>query len=218
MSDDRETRYSLGELTNAAGVSIRTVRYYIGEGLLPPPITAGPQSHYTQAHFDRLRLIGRLKTAYLPLREIRRRLTALDDDEVQQLLAEEDDDPPVAEASSPAYPPEEPIDSAASYVSRLLRRQPRQSAPVPQPPPAAGMLTRSLEEPARAPTAPPLMRGSTEFFPDTAYRDRDAEPDLSPWRRIRLGDDAELLIREEAYDRNRARIDWLIGWARKVFR
>ena len=41
-----------------------------------------------------------------------------------------------------------------------------------------------------------------------------AEP--GAWRRIAIGDDAELLIREEAYHRRRDKVDWLIEWARKV--
>ena len=77
-------RLTLGELTAAADVSVRTVRYYIAEGLLPPPEGSGPGSAYTQGHLDRLRLIQRLKEAYLPLKEIRRRLSGLSDDEVQE--------------------------------------------------------------------------------------------------------------------------------------
>ena len=68
-------------------MSVRTVRYYIAEGLLPPPEGSGPGSSYTQGHLDRLRLIQRLKEAYLPLKEIRRRLSGLSDDEVRSLLA-----------------------------------------------------------------------------------------------------------------------------------
>src|SRR3954451_7366083 len=76
------------DLTEAAGASVRTVRYYISEGLLPPPEGSGPGSAYTPAHLDRLRLIQRLKEAYLPLKEIRRRLSGLDDDGVRKLLIE----------------------------------------------------------------------------------------------------------------------------------
>jgi hypothetical protein len=36
------------------------------------------------------------------------------------------------------------------------------------------------------------------------------------WRRVPLGDDAELLIRESAYRRRRDRVDWLVAWAKKV--
>src|SRR4051794_15916726 len=77
---------SLRELTDTAGVSIRTVRYYIAEGLLPPPEGSGPSSFYSEAHLDRLQLIHRLKEAYLPLKEIRRRLAGLDEDGVRTML------------------------------------------------------------------------------------------------------------------------------------
>ncbi|MER3438078.1 MAG: hypothetical protein C4346_11115, partial [Chloroflexota bacterium] len=80
--------YSLAELAEEAGVSVRTVRYYIAEGLLPPAHIAGARSSYTQAHLDRLRLIGQLKAAYLPLKEIRRRLAGLDDEEVHRLVTD----------------------------------------------------------------------------------------------------------------------------------
>jgi DNA-binding transcriptional MerR regulator len=82
-----DTRYSLADLTDRAGVSVRTVRYYIAEGLLPPPLGSGPASFYTQAHLDRLRLIGKLKDAYLPLKEIRKRLDGVEDAELPGLLA-----------------------------------------------------------------------------------------------------------------------------------
>jgi hypothetical protein len=49
-----------------------------------------------------------------------------------------------------------------------------------------------------------------------------ASPELDlapePWRRVRLGDDAELLIRESTYQQRQDRVDWLIRWARRVFR
>jgi hypothetical protein len=34
---------------------------------------------------------------------------------------------------------------------------------------------------------------------------------------VPLGDDAELLIREDAYQRKQERVEWLVRWARKVF-
>ena len=43
-----------------------------------------------QQAIDRLRLIQRLKEAYLPLKEIRRRLSGLSDDEVRGLLTADD--------------------------------------------------------------------------------------------------------------------------------
>ena len=74
MENEGTREYSIGELAEEAGVSTRTIRYYVSEGLLPPPVGAGPNSRYTDAHLRQLGIIGRLKEQYLPLREIRRRL------------------------------------------------------------------------------------------------------------------------------------------------
>ena len=62
----------LTELADRAGVSIRTVRYYIQQGLLPKPEARGPGAHYTEEHLDRLLLVKRLQREHLPLAEIRR--------------------------------------------------------------------------------------------------------------------------------------------------
>jgi hypothetical protein len=52
--------------------------------------------------------------------------------------------------------------------------------------------------------------------PAAASPELDAPPE--PWRRVRLGADAELLIRESVYEQRQDRVDWLIRWARRVFR
>jgi DNA-binding transcriptional MerR regulator len=56
--------YPIRELAERAGVSVRTVRYYIQEGLLPAPDTQGRFASYTEEHLDRLELIRRLKEAF----------------------------------------------------------------------------------------------------------------------------------------------------------
>ncbi len=68
---------ALDDLCEQAGVTVRTVRYYISEGLLPPPTGAGSNARYGQEHLDRLAIIADLKDRYLPLREIRRTLDGL---------------------------------------------------------------------------------------------------------------------------------------------
>ncbi len=57
----------LEEVAKAAGVSPRTVRYYIQRGLLPPPRFRGPDTAYGDEHVTRLRAIRRLQDAYWPL-------------------------------------------------------------------------------------------------------------------------------------------------------
>src|SRR4051812_8803764 len=78
-------RYSLTELADLAGVTPRTVRYYLAQGLLPAVAQMGPGSKYDQGHLARLRLIRRLQAEHLPLAEIRRRLERLDDDAIDEL-------------------------------------------------------------------------------------------------------------------------------------
>jgi DNA-binding transcriptional MerR regulator len=96
MPDDE--RYSLTELADLGGVTPRTVRYYLGQGLLPPVGPSGPGSKYDDGHLARLRLIRRLQAEHLPLAEIRRRLETLDDEAIRALAGEADPSPPAETA------------------------------------------------------------------------------------------------------------------------
>lgn len=233
---EHEDGMSLGALTKAADVSTRTVRYYIAEGLLPPPTVAGPRSAYTQGHLNRLRLIGRLKDAYLPLREIRRRLDALTDDEVRRLLRtlEEEDRPgrPPGPLAAPPVPRigEAPPDSAAAYLARVRWRSaeatsprvPRamslsdEAAPEASDAAPAFWMAAEMEE---APSDETVLGAAVLPAPPAAPTDSSpAEANPDAWRRVPLGDDAELLIRESVYRRKQDRVEWLAAWARRVFR
>ena len=75
----------LAELSDRAGVSQRTVRYYIQQGLLPSPEARGPGAHYGPEHLDRLLVIRSLQREHLPLAEIRRRLETLTPAEIRTL-------------------------------------------------------------------------------------------------------------------------------------
>ena len=113
---------SLTELAERAEVTPRTVRYYIQNGLLPAPGTAGPGAHYDRSYVDRLRLIKRLQKAHLPLAEIRERLSTLGDEEVRKLSNESE---PVTRIA----------DSAADYVRAVLEdRAPTHLAATPPAP------------------------------------------------------------------------------------
>lgn len=76
------------ELADAAGVSVRTIRYYIAEGLLPAPANSGRYARYSEDTLLLLRLIQQLKDAFLPLAEIRSRVSGLDADEIRAALDE----------------------------------------------------------------------------------------------------------------------------------
>ena len=67
-------RYGIAELADLGGVSRRTVRYYVHEGLLPAPLGVGRGQHYGPAHLERLLQVRRLQEQGRTLDEIRGQL------------------------------------------------------------------------------------------------------------------------------------------------
>ena len=98
------SEYWISELAALAGVSARTIRYYIQEGLLPQPEIRGKYAVFTDEYMHRLRLIKVLKDAYLPLNRIKELLTALNENELVSLLKKFEEDPISALGSLQALP------------------------------------------------------------------------------------------------------------------
>ena len=69
-----ERRYGIEDLADLGGVTRRTVRYYVQEALLPPPLGVGRGKHYGPEHLERLLYVKSLQEDGRPLAEIRRRL------------------------------------------------------------------------------------------------------------------------------------------------
>ena len=63
--------YKVSELAEKAGVTKRTIHYYISKGLLMPPEGSGVSSLYNDEHLNRILLIKKLQSEYLPLNKIR---------------------------------------------------------------------------------------------------------------------------------------------------
>ena len=104
--------YDLAELAQAAGVTPRTIRFYIQLGLLPAPDAQGPSTRYTQGHLDRLRLIRELQKEHQPLAGIRARIEDLRDEEVARLLT----------VSRPSKQPESAVDYVRSVLGGPAKR------------------------------------------------------------------------------------------------
>jgi len=66
-----EGRYGIEELADLGGVTRRTVRYYVQEGLLPQPLGLGRGRHYGEEHLKRLLKVKALQEQGLPLVAIR---------------------------------------------------------------------------------------------------------------------------------------------------
>jgi DNA-binding transcriptional MerR regulator len=69
-----DPRYAIGDLADLGGVSRRTVRYYVQEGLLPTPHGVGRGNHYGPEHLEQLLKVKTLQEGGRSLDEIRRTL------------------------------------------------------------------------------------------------------------------------------------------------
>jgi DNA-binding transcriptional MerR regulator len=194
-----DSEYSLQDLSDLAGVTPRTIRYYIVQGLLPSPGKAGPGTTYTDGHLNRLRLIKRLQREHLPLAEIRSRLAALDDATVAALV------------EAPANEP--PVDSAIDYIRSVLEGDPSFEATA---------LNRLTAPPASPPPGYAVNLEVPRFRlaePSQAYAETPAPtptPDRSQWDRILLAPDVELHVRRPLGRRAHKRVERLIEIAREL--
>lgn len=193
MMPDQES-LDLVELARAAGVTPRTVRYYVQQGLLPSPGTRGRGTKYDRALIDRLQLIKLLQREHLPLAEIRRRLEALNDDGVRRALG---------------APLELPLassgESALGYVRAVLARRP-------------GDPHRVEEPRARAMTPGALMAamdiGASRADTSTT---KPGQTTRSTWERMELAPDVELHVRRPLSREQNRLVDRLLDAARKIF-
>ena len=62
---------TVDELADRTGESVRTIRFYQSEGVLPPPVRQGREVRYDAAHVERLRVINELQKRGLRLSAIR---------------------------------------------------------------------------------------------------------------------------------------------------
>lgn len=197
-------QFSIQELAEKANVTVRTIRYYTEEGLLPPPVVQGKNAFYSLDHLNRLELIRRMKEAYLPLREIRQVMLSLTDAEViqklnEQILPQEQ----MTREVGPAAPAQQTGSDAVEYISRLMTNQ------------AAYRPGRN--SPARSPSQPVRQVGSLQSniqSSDTPVTDSVSEV----WQRIPLASGVELHLRTSQDPNFRDRVEQLISFAIKLFR
>ena len=211
--------YSVNELADHAGVTRRTVHYYIAQGLLPAAGTEGPGTRYRRGHLDRLMLIRELQREHLPLSEIRQRLERLNDDQVADLLATGDMLP-------------EPKGTAFDYIQSVLAGTARRSFSLPPPPrppstpPIAAMVappapgqaspTTIARAAAERPPAEPAQIQSLQEAPPASAGTGAPNSNRSQWERIALNPDVELHVRRPLGRIQNRAVDRLIALARQL--
>ena len=187
------------ELAEQASTTVRTIRYYTDEGLLPQPLIQGKYAYYSLNHLNRLELIRRMKDAYLPLREIRQIMNSLSDAEVLLRLQEQVPSTPKTELESK---PEQSGTKALEYISRLMGEQ---SAHRPQ-----GTATPSQSAQPRRRGGPIPIIANQPVAP-TSFSEGET------WQRIPFAPGIELSLRMPTDPDSTIRVQQLIAFAKKLF-
>ena len=105
MAEKTRSTWKLGELADEAGVSARTIRYYVQRGLLPAPPFKGPDTVYGPEHLLRLKAIRRLQQQYLPLDAIQAELLRRSAEQLRDLVNAPEEAKPRQIVVPPAAPP-----------------------------------------------------------------------------------------------------------------
>jgi DNA-binding transcriptional MerR regulator len=193
LDDGMRNGLTIDELAEHVDAPVRTIRFYISEGLLPGPGSRGKSATYGDEHVIRLRLIRRLAEQRVPLTKIAELLRDLTLDEARALLAHEERQARELQAAEESGSPKD-------YVATLLRE---------------AQAARSL------PTTP--RKAKANFFgksprPSRASFDVQAPAPIpsapaEAWRRWTLAPGVELHVRADALVRSRALIQRLLAAA-----
>ncbi|MEU5993228.1 MerR family transcriptional regulator [Spirillospora sp. NPDC047418] len=107
---------TVDELASRAGVTVRTVRFYAGRGLLPPPRLRGRTGLYGPDHLARLELVRELQSLGLTLASIEKHLQKIPLDAPAEDLA-------LQRALLSPWAPEQPEDLDRRELDRRAGRR-----------------------------------------------------------------------------------------------
>src|SRR5215831_14065897 len=88
--DERQEGLTIDVLAERVDMPVRTIRFYISQGLLPGPGSRGKSATYSEEHVIRLRLIRRLVDQHVPLSKIAELVGDLPLNEARALLIQEE--------------------------------------------------------------------------------------------------------------------------------
>ena len=219
-----EASYTIADLARLTGLNVRTIRYYVAQGLIPSSGESGRGARYGEGHLHRLRLVKLLQAQHLPLAEIRLRLQGLGDDEVEGLVAEGEEDP--------AAPPSSALDYVRGVLGGSAPRAVREApaffgSSVARPPAVAApaVRLRRMAEPSMPAMRdmPPARQPGRTGLASEIRADDEPPPNPTPlersqWERLSLGPNLELHVRRPLSRLEQRRVDRLITIARQVLK
>jgi DNA-binding transcriptional MerR regulator len=217
-----EEQLLIQELAERCGVSIRNIRYYISEGLLPSPQVRGRYTLYTSDYIYRLKLIQRLKDAHLPLKEIRHQMNVLPAERIRELAEQDHFGIQELELSSAVFDPgQETVDveaqnSAVEYISRVLEAHNIHERQVPPGPVPQIMAARRASSIPRTAPQPAIALQAVPVENSNPTVGKSIQPD-EKWRRISLAEGIELHLREPLPADLQKRVQKLLDFIQNLF-
>lgn len=229
---ESEAGWNVRELAELAGTTVRTIHYYISEGLLPPAAGATRNASYAPAHLARLRLIGALRDEGLALASIRQRLAPLADEQALEVVGELDGHLSQARAT--------PLTTLGLIEAALASRnvaergaaphlsQPsaspdrpnlmfeRNSAELDSPGTAGDYLNRVLRKSTSRPGQPVQLPPSKPLTPPLHKPAVNVRPEA--WYHFQIEDGIELRVREDRYREAKGRLSAVIDTLRSALR
>jgi DNA-binding transcriptional MerR regulator len=196
---------TIEDLEKHSGLPVRTLHYYMQEGLLPGPDKRGKYASYSQEHLGRLDLILILKEMHLPLKKIRALLESLTPAEIQHYRADQEQ---LLAKLKTARPDEEAPasdtegSSALEYIKGLEE--------------AHGMIREIRNDQTYFPRQ--LWEDKSVYDEQSIGADREARPPQEErWRRVVIADGIELHTRETRDKETVIKVKRLLSFARSLF-
>jgi len=194
---------TLDDLVKLSGLNIRTIRYYIQEGLLWGPDTKGKFATYSPEHLERLELIENLaKRSHLPLKEIRKLLDQTTPEQLQQIrhiLASAAGQVVIIDTDQEPNQPGDAGAAALEYLDNI------------------NWVKSGVQEETGGYPADAIMNQNrtSPFTGEIPARSKGREEN---WQRITLDEGVELHIRAPRDRRSDSKVKELLEFARKLFR
>jgi DNA-binding transcriptional MerR regulator len=197
---------TLEDLAKHSGLPLRTLRFYIQEGILQGPDTHGKYARYSQQHLDRLELIQRFKNLRLPIQEIRHLLNNMTPEEISQIRQFQDVLNPAIHLSfsediNESIPPS-PGSSALDYIHDLERGREN--------------IKPFIKYLAEDSIFLNQMR-STPAPENIKKREAKGVKDQETWKRVVIDEGIEMNIREPMNSEEEEKVKKLIEMAQKLF-
>ena len=227
----KDALYTLEELAQTAHITPRAVRYYAAKGLLPGPQSRGRYALYGTAHLNRLRLIGQMKQALLPIAAMRDRMLSLTDAQVAALLTRSEwparnSHPQTGDALTDVPPDtvgatlEEQAEAYQYILDALTARPNGEAIPAETaqsaPPSRRALFPRPVAEDKETGRQGDKEREELQSS-DTNHQSPTANHQSEIWRRIVLAPGVELHVRDDENTQNREKLERLIAEAKSLF-